>query len=52
MPYALLALARPAGRLLVGLRGGTLLTSDDAGESWAQLGLKLPDVTALAAVPV
>jgi photosystem II stability/assembly factor-like uncharacterized protein len=51
MPYALLALAQPAGRLLVGLRGGTLLTSDDAGESWAQLGLKLPDVTALAAVP-
>ena len=52
MPYALAALERPAGRLLVGLRGGTLLVSDDAGESWEQLGLKLPDVTALAAVPV
>jgi photosystem II stability/assembly factor-like uncharacterized protein len=52
MPYALAALEQPAGRLLVGLRGGTLLVSDDAGDSWAQLGLKLPDVTALAAVPV
>ena len=41
-----------AGRLLVGLRGGALLVSDDAGESWAQLGLELPDVIALAAAPL
>jgi photosystem II stability/assembly factor-like uncharacterized protein len=52
MPYALAALQAPSGRLLVGLRGGTLLVSDDAGESWAQLALELPDVTALTAVPV
>jgi photosystem II stability/assembly factor-like uncharacterized protein len=52
MPYALAALEEPSGRLLVGLRGGTLLVSDDSGESWEQLGLKLADVTALAAVPV
>jgi photosystem II stability/assembly factor-like uncharacterized protein len=52
MPYALAALHEPASRLLVGLRGGTLLVSDDAGDSWAQLGLTLPDVTALAVAPV
>ena len=52
MPYALAALQQPAGRLLVGLRGGKLLVSDDAGESWGQLGLELPDVTALAAAPL
>jgi len=34
--------------LLVGLRGGTLLLSDDRGESWSQLCPRLPDVIDLA----
>ena len=47
MPYALLALG--PGRLLVGLRGGRLLLSNDAGDGWRELELALPDVVALAA---
>jgi photosystem II stability/assembly factor-like uncharacterized protein len=38
-------------RLLVGLRGGRLLITDDAGETWTQLSLTLPDVIDLAAAP-
>jgi photosystem II stability/assembly factor-like uncharacterized protein len=49
MPYALSALPGQQDRLLVGLRGGTLMLSDDAGESWQRLGIQLPDVTELAA---
>jgi photosystem II stability/assembly factor-like uncharacterized protein len=49
MPYALGALPERAGALLVGLRGGTLLLSEDAGESWAKLGVELPDVMDIAA---
>jgi photosystem II stability/assembly factor-like uncharacterized protein len=48
MPYALVTLPEQPGRLLVGLRGGTLLLTDDAGESWSQLAIKLPDVIDLA----
>lgn len=44
----------PAGQsdtLLVGLRGGTLLITGDAGKSWSRLALQLPDVAGLAAAP-
>lgn len=48
MPYALATLPAQSGRLLVGLRGGTLLVSSDAGQSWSHVALALPDVIALA----
>jgi len=51
MPYALTALPGQPDRLLAGLRGGTLLVTDDAGESWSRLPVELPDVADLAAVP-
>jgi photosystem II stability/assembly factor-like uncharacterized protein len=34
--------------VVAGLRGGPLLASEDAGESWTRLDLDLPDVVALA----
>lgn len=49
MPYALTALPDQPGRLLVGLRGGTLLLTSDAGQSWSQLDIRLPDLVGLAA---
>src|SRR5216683_2461016 len=49
MPYALVTLPGQPGRLLAGLRGGTLLITDDAGKSWARLPVTLPDVIDLAA---
>jgi photosystem II stability/assembly factor-like uncharacterized protein len=51
MPYALATLPGQPGRLLVGLRGGTLLNSADAGESWSLLNLRLPDLIGLAVAP-
>src|SRR5438309_5423952 len=51
MPYALVTLPDQPGRLLVGLRGATLLVSDDAGETWSRLAVRLPDVIELAAAP-
>ena len=51
MPYALAALPEQPGRLLVGLRGGSMLVTDDAGETWSRLELGLRDVIALAAAP-
>ena len=51
MPYALATLPDQPGRLLAGLRGGTLLTTDDAGESWSRLPVRLPDLIELAAAP-
>jgi photosystem II stability/assembly factor-like uncharacterized protein len=51
MPSALAVLSGQPDRLLVGLRGGTLLLSDDAGESWTRLSLQLPDVIDLAVAP-
>jgi photosystem II stability/assembly factor-like uncharacterized protein len=49
MPYALLTLPDQPGRLLAGLRGGTLLITDDAGETWSRLPARLPDLIDLAA---
>jgi len=51
MPYALAGLPEQPNRLLVGLRGGTLLVGDDAGETWTRLEPALPDVIALATAP-
>jgi photosystem II stability/assembly factor-like uncharacterized protein len=51
MPYALTTLPEHPNRLLVGLRGGTLLLSDDAGESWTRLALELDDIVSLEASP-
>ena len=48
MPYALTALPDRPGRLLVGLRGGTLLLTGDAGESWMRLSAQTADVIDLA----
>jgi photosystem II stability/assembly factor-like uncharacterized protein len=52
MPYALAALPEQPGRLVVGLRGGSMLVTGDAGETWSPLEPGLPDVIALAAAPV
>jgi hypothetical protein len=51
MPYAIRALPGKPGALLVGLRGGTFLLTGDAGETWAQLAVTLPDVIDLAIAP-
>ena len=51
MPYALLTFADQANRLLVGLRGGMLLMTDDRGESWSELPVPLPGLIDLATVP-
>jgi photosystem II stability/assembly factor-like uncharacterized protein len=51
MPYAMATLAGEPGRLIVGLRGGTLLHTQDAGESWSWQSLTLPDLIELAVVP-
>jgi photosystem II stability/assembly factor-like uncharacterized protein len=48
MPYALTSLPDRAGHLLVALRGGTLLLTPDAGETWMPLSVRLPDVIDLA----
>jgi len=49
MPYALVTLPGQPGQLLAGLRGGTLLITDDAGETWSRLPARLPDLIDLAA---
>ncbi|HTP22188.1 MAG TPA: hypothetical protein VMJ65_21450 [Solirubrobacteraceae bacterium] len=51
MPYALAALPEQSGGLLVGLRGGSLLVTGDAGDTWHRLEPVLPDVVALAVAP-
>jgi photosystem II stability/assembly factor-like uncharacterized protein len=48
MPYALGTFADQPERVLVGLRGGTLLLTDDAGETWRELPVRLPDLIDLA----
>jgi photosystem II stability/assembly factor-like uncharacterized protein len=51
MPYALATFPGQPEHLLVGLRGGTLLLTDDAGESWSTLDVQLPDLIGLAVAP-
>lgn len=52
MPYALATVPGQPHRLLVGLRGGALLVSDDAGDSWSRLALELDDIVELQASPL
>src|SRR4029077_5074863 len=42
------ALASGSGHLFAGLGDGTLLQSDDGGESWSELGERIGAITALA----
>ena len=51
MPYALAALPGQPDRLLVGLRGGSMLVTGDAGDTWSRLEPVAPDVIALAVAP-
>jgi photosystem II stability/assembly factor-like uncharacterized protein len=51
MPYALSALPGQPNTLVVGLRGGTLLLTNDAGETWSRLALELPNIVDLVASP-
>lgn len=51
MPYAMATLPDRPRSLLVALRGGALLFSEDAGESWSELPERLPDVMDFALVP-
>lgn len=51
MPFALLTLAGRPGALLAGLDDGQLILSEDAGESWRDLGPRLPQIRALAGAP-
>jgi photosystem II stability/assembly factor-like uncharacterized protein len=48
MPYALSTLPGAPEHLLAALRGGILLLSRDAGESWSRLPIRLPDTIDLA----
>jgi photosystem II stability/assembly factor-like uncharacterized protein len=48
MPYALATVPGRPNWLLAGLRGGALLVSDDAGDSWTQSSAEVPDIVDLA----
>jgi photosystem II stability/assembly factor-like uncharacterized protein len=48
MPYALATMPGRPRHLLVGLRGGTLLHTRDAGESWSRVPVRLHDTIDLA----
>lgn len=49
MPYSLVAPRGAPGTLVCGLRDGTILSSDDEGDSWQTLDAELPGLLALAA---
>jgi photosystem II stability/assembly factor-like uncharacterized protein len=51
MPYALATLPDQSNKLLVGLRGGALLLSEDAANSWSRLTLELDDIIGLETSP-
>jgi photosystem II stability/assembly factor-like uncharacterized protein len=51
MPYALASLPEQPDALLAGLRGGTLLLTEDRGQSWTELPANLPDIVDLVATP-
>lgn len=48
MPYALLTLHNRPGVLIAGLQNGELLMTEDAGDSWRTLDVKLRGLLALA----
>jgi photosystem II stability/assembly factor-like uncharacterized protein len=48
MPFALMTLRDRPDALLAGLDDGALLLSEDAGESWRRLSLRLPGVRVLS----
>ena len=48
MPYALLALHDRPGALVAGMHDGEILLTEDAGETWTQLDVRLPSLLALA----
>jgi photosystem II stability/assembly factor-like uncharacterized protein len=47
MPYALLTLRKRPDTLLAGMQHGEILLSEDAGDSWRMLDVKLPGLLAL-----
>ena len=49
MPYALATVPGQPGTLLAALRGGTLMRSDDAGDSWSRIDAELEDLIAIQA---
>jgi photosystem II stability/assembly factor-like uncharacterized protein len=48
MPYSLLTLRERPGVLLAGMQHGEILLSDDAGDNWRKLDLKLPALLQLS----
>jgi photosystem II stability/assembly factor-like uncharacterized protein len=48
MPYALLTLRERPGVLVVGMQHGEIMLSDDEGDSWTTLDIKLPGLLALS----
>lgn len=48
MPYALLAPRARPGALIAGLQDGALHASDDYGDTWRRLDIRLPELLALA----
>lgn len=51
MPYALATLPGWPGGLIVGLRNGTLLVSDDLGAAFAPIAADIPGILTLSVVP-
>jgi len=47
MPYALATVPEWPRTVVAGLRGGVLLITEDAGDTWRRLGAELPDVVEL-----
>jgi photosystem II stability/assembly factor-like uncharacterized protein len=50
MPYAMATFPGETDRLLVGLSGGALLLTDDRGETWSELSIRLPGLIDLVVV--
>ncbi len=48
MPYALLTLRDRPNALVAGIQNGELLLSEDAGDTWQRLDVKLPALLALS----
>jgi photosystem II stability/assembly factor-like uncharacterized protein len=48
MPYTLLAPRERPGALIAGMQDGALWLSEDKGDSWRQLDVKLPELLALS----